>query len=297
MSGSDWGMLLVLSLLWGGSFYFVEIAIAELPPLSLVFLRAVLAAIVLWSVVACIPARLPRGPGTLLNFTVSGLMNFAIPFCLIVWGQIHITSGLASILNATTPLFTVVVAGALLADERISRAKVVGLVLGFTGTIFMIGPSAFSGLGKELWAQLACLGGALSFAFGAVFARRFARLGISPVVTAAGQASAAAIVLLPLVVLFDQPWNLEAPATSTWAAVIGLAVFSTGLGHVIYFRILATAGATNVLVATFLVPVTAILLGVLFLNEHLQAGHLTGFALIGLGLIAIDGRLWRRIRQ
>lgn len=287
-------MLLTLSLLWGGSFFFVEVVISELPPLTIVFLRVTLAAVALWLFAIATGLRPPMTIGAWTAFLIMGLLNNVIPFTLIVWGQTHIASGLASILNAATPLFTVIVAGILLADEQTTPMKLVGVIIGFVGVILMIGPSALSGLGADVLAQIAVLGAAMSYAFAGVFGRRFKAMGIDPVVTAAGQVTASSIVLAPVAIYIDQPFSLDVPAFGTVAAIISLAILSTAVAYILYFRILSSAGATNLLLVTFLIPVSAIFLGSLVLDESLELIHFLGMALIGFGLSAIDGRLWRR---
>jgi drug/metabolite transporter (DMT)-like permease len=212
-----------------------------------------------------------------------------------VWGQHRIAGGLASILNATTPLFTVLAAHLLTPDEKLTSPKGVGVVVGFVGAAIMIGPDALGSLGGGMLAQLACLAAALSYAFAGIFGRRFKRMGVAPLATAAGQVSASTILLLPIMLLFDHPWTLPMPHAATWGAVLGVALLSTALGYVLYFRILAAAGATNLLLVTFLLPVSAILLGALVLGEVLQPRHFLGMAFIGLGLVFIDGRLPRKI--
>ncbi len=290
-------MLLTLSLLWGGSFFFVEVIISELPPLTVVFLRVVLAAIALWLFALVIGLRPPMTIGAWTAFLIMGLLNNVIPFTLIVWGQTHIASGLASILNATTPLFTVIVAGFLLVDERTTSMKLVGVIIGFIGVILMIGPSALSGLETDVLAQIAVLGAAVSYAFAGVFGRRFKAMGIDPVVTAAGQVTASSLVLAPVAIYIDRPFSLEIPGIEVITSIIGLAILSTAVAYILYFRILASAGATNLLLVTFLIPISAILLGSLVLGESLELIHYLGMALIGFGLSAIDGRLWRRKRR
>ena len=296
MGAAEWAMLLTLSVLWGGSFFFVGVAVSELPTLSIVVLRVGLAALTLWAVVWLLRRPIPTSAAVWLAFFAMGLLNNVVPFGLIVWGQQTIASGLASILNATTPLFTVVVAGVLLADERAGALKLAGVAIGFAGVVVMIGTDALSGLTTGVWAQLAVLGAALSYAFAGVYGRRFKRLGIDPVVTAAGQVTASTVLLAPAAILVDRPWALAAPSATTWAAIVGLAVLSTALAYILYFRILERAGATNLLLVTFLIPVSAILLGSLVLGERLQWVHLLGMALIGVGLAAIDGRLFRQGR-
>ena len=296
MGAREWGMLLLLSLLWGGSFFFVGVAVRDMPTLSIVFCRVGLAALALWLVIGVTGRAIPRAPSVWLAFVGMGLLNNVIPFGLIVWGQQSIASGLASILNAATPLFTVIVAGTLLADERMSAGKLIGVTIGLVGVAVMIGLDALQGLGGHLLAQLAILAAALSYAFAGVFGRRFKTLGVDPVVTAAGQVTASALMLLPVVFIVDAPLSMPMPSEGTIAALVALALLSTALAYILYFQILNSAGATNLLLVTFLIPVSAILLGALVLGERLAPVHFAGMALIGLGLAAIDGRLFRRKR-
>lgn len=291
MSASEWTMLAALSVLWGGSFFFTSVALAALPPLTLVVLRVGVAALILNLVLPLAGVRLPRDRGAWAAFLGMGLLNNAVPFCLIVWGQTHIASGLAAILNATTPLFGVVVAHCLTTDERMSGNRLVGVLAGLAGVAAMVGPAALAGLGADLLAQAAVLGAALSYAFAGVFGRRFRRMGVPPLATAAGQVTASTLLLLPIALAVDRPWTLPLPGLPVWGAVLGIAALSTALAYVLYFRILATAGATNLMLVTFLIPVSAILLGALGLGERLDPRHFLGMALIGLGLAAIDGRL------
>lgn len=297
MSLGSWLTLIVLSVLWGGSFFFVGVAVDALPLLTIVILRVGLAAIALNVVVIALGQRLPMEPRVWWAFIGMGLLNNMVPFTLIVWGQSHIASGLASILNAATPLFAVVVAHLLTSDERLTARRVIGVVLGFVGVVIVIGPSVLSGLGVNVLAQLAVLGAALSYALAGVFGRRFARWGITPLVAATGQVSASTVLLLPLALWVDRPWLLAAPGIEIWGAIVGLALLSTALAYILYFRILATSGATNILLVTFLIPVSAILLGALILDEQLAVSHFVGIGVIGLGLAAIDGRIPRRFHQ
>jgi drug/metabolite transporter (DMT)-like permease len=297
MTTPEWAMLLALSVLWGGSFFFVAIAVKELPPLTIVALRVGVAAAMLGLVLRLLRVGLPRGRHAWAAFFGMGLLNNAIPFCLIVWGQTHIASGLAAILNATTPLFTVIVAHLCTNDERMTGNRLAGVLIGMIGVVVTIGPAALQGLGSDVLAQLAVLAAALSYAFAGVYGRRLARLGVAPMAAATGQVIASTALLLPFALLIDRPWTLPMPSTATIAAIFGTAALSTALGYILYFRILATAGATNLLLVTFLIPVSAILLGALVLGERLSIQHFLGMALIGAGLAAIDGRLLRLIRR
>lgn len=297
MSASEWAMLLSLSVLWGGSFFFTRVALSALPPFTLVLLRVGLAALILNAVMPLLGLRMPRTGRAWAAFFGMGLLNNTIPFCLIVWGQTHIASGLAAILNATTPLFTVVAAHVFTSDERMTGNRLVGVLIGLVGVAVMVGPAVLAGLGTDLLAQVAVLGAALSYAFAGIFGRRFRRMGIPPLATATGQVTVSAFMLLPLVLVADRPWTLPLPSASAWGAVVGIAVLSTALAYVLYFRILATAGATNLLLVTFLIPVSAILLGSLVLGERLAPQHFIDMALIGCGLAAIDGRIWAFSQQ
>lgn len=295
MGPIEWALLILLSVLWGGSFFFVGVAVEALPPFTIVCLRVGIAAAALNLVIAAAGRRLPADRQVWLAFAGMGFINNAVPFSLIVWGQTHIASGLASILNAMTPMFSVLVAHRLTRDEKMSPARVAGIVIGIGGVVAIIGPGALSGLGTNVLAQLAILGAALSYAFAAVFGRRFRELGVTPQQTATGQVTASTMMLLPLALVVDRPWSLPMPGREIWGAVLGLAVLSTALAYILYFRILATAGATNILLVTFLVPVSAVLLGVTILDERLLPQHIAGMILIGLALAAVDGRLAARV--
>jgi len=295
MDKNEWLALVLLSVLWGGSFLFAGIQVKWLPPFTIVFLRVGLAAMILNMLVRAIGKSMPSKLAPWRAFFTMGLLNNAIPFCLIVWGQNHIASGLAAILNATTPIATVIVAHFCTNDEKMSGNRLLGVAIGFLGVVVLIGADAMNGLGADVLAQLAVLLAAVSYAFAGVYGRRFKGLGIEPIVTATGQVTASAVMLFPVAMLLDAPWTLPAPPAEVWGAALGSAVFSTALGYVLYFRILATAGATNLLLVTFLIPISAIIMGAALLGEHLELRHFAGLAVIGAGLAAIDGRwlAWR----
>ena len=293
-------ILIVLSVLWGGSFFFFEVLLEYWQPLTIVTLRVAIAALVLWCVVLGRRVPMPKTGKAWMALLVVGILNNALPFFLIVWGQTHITAGMSSILNATTPFFTVVVAGALLADERITGLKLVGVVLGLIGTIVMIGPEVLLNGFRSggVLGQLAVIGAAISYAFAGVWSRRFKEMGITPLVIAVGQTTMAAILLLPIALIVEAPLQtLSGASVEIWAAMIGLAVFSTALAYLLYFRLIATAGATNASLVTFLVPISAIILGVMFLAEPFTRPQAIGMALIGLGLVTMDGRLFKRFKR
>ena len=292
----DWGLLVLLSLLWGASFLFVGIAVQELPVLTIIALRVSLAALVLWGIALFCGHQLPRGRKTWQAFLALGLLNNVIPFGLIVFGQQTIGAGLAAILNATTPLWTVLVAALFLADERFSKQKLFGVLLGLVGVIVMVGPDSLAGISRNLGAQLAVLGATLSYAFASVFGRRFAAAKISPLHTALGQVTASSFILVPLALMIDTPWASALPSQATIFAILGLAVLSTAGGYLLFFNILERAGATNVSLVTLLIPPSAIAMGMLVLEETLQGIHFIGLALIILGLLSLQGRLFRLSR-
>ena len=296
MGLAEWSMLIALSILWGGSYFFIEIALLEWSPLLIVAVRIFMATLVIWGIVLALGLPIPRSRSAWIAFLSMGLINNIFPFMLIVWGQQEIESGLAAILNAAAPIFTVIVAGIFLKDEPITRPKLWGSALGLVGVAILVGPSALAGLKANLLAQIAVLGAALSYAFAGVYARQFPRMGIDPIVAAAGQLLMSAIIMICLAFSFESPDSLIGSSMKVWLAVGSMAVFSTALAYILYFRLVASAGATNTILVTLLIPVTAILLGVLVLDEQFQWLHLLGMLVIGLGLSVIDGRLWQGFR-
>ena len=292
MDAGEWGRLCGLAALWGGSFFFNAVAVAELPPLTAVCGRVTIAAALLLAATRWLGPVPPLARGSWPAFLVMGALNNAVPFSLIVWAQARIDSGQAAILVAATPLLTALLAHGV-GDERLAWRRLAGILLGLSGVAVLVGPSAVAGLGGTLDAQLACLGAAASYAAAGVYGRRFRAL--PPVVAAAGMVTGAAAILIPVAAWVDRPWALR-PGPAALGAVLGVAVLSTAVGYVIYFRLLATAGATNLLLVTVLNPVVATLLGALVLRESLPARAVGGMALIAVGLAVIDGRWLARGR-
>ena len=292
MGSTDWGLLLALSLLWGGSFLFVAVAVAEVPPLTLVALRVSIAGAAMLIVARLLGLPWPWMAAPAGAFLLLGLLNNAIPFTLLFYGQTRITAGLASILNATTPIFTVLVLHWLTTDERLTRPKAIGVGLGFAGVVVLVGPDALAGIGGDVLAQVACLGATLSYGFALYVARRFK--GVPPVAVAAGQLTASTLMMVPLALVVDQPWTLPVPSMPTIGAVLALALASTALAYAIYFRVAARAGGTNASLVTFLIPTSAIALGALVLGEGIAPLDMVGLGLILAGLVVIDGRMFRR---
>ena len=297
MNDRDWLVLLILALIWGGAFFFIGVAVRHVPPLTYVWLRLTIGAAGLWTYLIVRSERIALPKQVWGSILLLALLNNALPFTLFGWSQTHIASGLASILNATTPIWGVVVAHFLTHDERMTPRKVAGVLLGFGGVAVMIGPSLLSNLGTGGLAELACVAAALSYALAAVWARRFKRLGISPFSVTTGQLTAGAIMMLPMSMFIDKPWTHAFPPVSAIAAITALALLCTALGYVLYFRLIDHAGATNALLVTLLVPPVAILLGGLFLGETLAPQDFAGLGLIALGLAAIDGRVLKSLSR
>ncbi len=297
MNRQDWTILLLLSFIWGGSFLFIEIAVETVPPLTFVLLRVAIAAGALWLYLIARRQTLPLPRGAVSAFLILALLNNVLPFILFAWAQTTITAGLGSILNAMTPIWGVIVAHLWTRDEKITPGKAIGVLLGFGGVAVLIGVDLLGEIGTRVWAQLACLAATFCYALAGVYGRRFGPMGISPVAVSTGQFTASLFIMVPLVLLFEPPWHTAAPTAEAWAAIVALALLCTSYAYILYFRLIASAGATNALLVTFLVPISAILLGALFLGEVLEPRHFAGMALIGAGLAAIDGRLLRRRRQ
>ena len=291
MGAAEWSMIAVLSMFWGGSFYFVEIAVNDMTPFTIVFIRVGVAALLLLAYVRISGRKMPMSAGLWGSFFVIGFLNNVIPFSLIVWGQQHIEGSLAAILNATSPIFSVFLAHFLTSHERLSTNRVSGIVMGWLGVAVLIGVDSLGGIGKHTLGQLAVVIGSHSYALAAIYARRFRDL--SPVIVATGMLSASAVMMLPLSLIIDQPWHLS-PGIESISAVLAMAVLSTALANLIYFRVLASAGATNALLVTFLIPISAIILNVLLLGERPGWNAFVGMAFIFIGLASIDGRLPRR---
>ncbi|MGW1422823.1 DMT family transporter [Bradyrhizobium manausense] len=290
----DWSLLALLSMLWGGSFFFNGAALRELPPLTLVFLRVVLGAAMLLPLLRMQGISFPRGMSGWKPFLVIGLLNNVIPFSLIVIGQIFIPSGLASVLNATTPLFTVLVMAAA-REEALQARRVAGVALGLAGVIILRGWGIETRTGQGLGILL-CLGGALSYGFAALAARRLLK-DSPPLGTATFQLMASTLMMALVAGVVEQPWRLPMPGLATWLAVLGLAALSTALAYFVFFQILQRSGATNVMLVTLLIPVTAILLGWLVLGEPISMREIAGAIVIGSALIVIDGRALRILQR
>jgi drug/metabolite transporter (DMT)-like permease len=296
MNGRDWAMLVLLSLLWGGAFFFYKVLDdAGLPPVTIVLSRVGMAALALVPVVRLSGLSLPSAPRDWLAYIPLAVANNLIPFFLFTWGETQIASGLAAILNATTPIFTAIVAHLVTADERFSTYKVAGIALGFAGIVALVGPDAIRGLNLASVAQLGCLAAAVSYAFAAVYGKRFR--GTPPIVVSSGQLITSTVLVLPLELVLDKPWTFATPSTATWAAMLAMALLGTSAAYILYFQLIVSAGAVNASLVTLLVPVSALILGSVFLHEHVGWNAIAGMLLIFAGLAAMDGRIFGALRR
>lgn len=294
LDSRDWTRLVFLSMLWGGTFFFTGVAVKELPPLTLVFLRLSIATLILLPLLWINGIRFPAGVAGWRPFAVMALINNVIPFSLIVTAQTYIPSGTAAVVNATTPVFTVLVAAAF-GEEKLILRRVAGVLLGLLGVAILKGYDIDIASGQSIGIVL-CLGATLCFGFSALWATR-KLAGSPPIGTATFQLMSASLMMLVLASVIDQPWQLQMPGLATWLAILGLAALSTSLAFIIFFQIVIRSGASNVMLVTLLVPVSAILLGYFFLGERIDMREIVGALIIGSALLVMDGRVFRWLRR
>ena len=295
ISARAWGLMALLASIWGASFLSIRIALDELPPLTTVAHRVGWAAVVLWIYVFLRGLPLPRGRRVWIGFAGMGLLNNAIPFSLMAWGQLYIPSGLTSIFNAATAIFGVLVAALLLSDERLTLRRAIGVAVGFVGVVTAIGMDSLRDFDITSLAQLAILAGTLSYACAGVWARKWLT-GLTPQVAAAGMLTTSALIMIPLAWMIDGPFQFNLQPRTMWA-IAYYALGSTAFAYLLYYRVLALAGSGNLMLVTLMVAPIAIVLGAVFLGENLPPNAYKGFALLALGLLIIDGRVIDRLRR
>ena len=292
MAIADWIRILVLSLVWGGSFFFVEVMLMELPALTSVLGRLVVGALGLWVVLKVLGYSFGQLIEQWRPFAFLGLVNTAVPFSLISLGQTQITGSLASIINASTPIMTALVAHWATTDERLSLHKALGIGLGFVGVLVLFGPAALTA-DATLLGMTAGFVATFCYALGSVFSKRLKHN--PPMLNAAGQITYGVFWMLPLTLWWDAPWTLSMPSLGPILAMLGIGLLSTTFAFYLYFQVLRTAGASNVVLVTFLVPVSASVLGMTVLQEALEWNDIFAYVLIALGLVVIDGRAARAL--
>jgi drug/metabolite transporter (DMT)-like permease len=287
ISAEAWALIVLLSLPWGGSFIFYRVLAAHLPALTIVLGRVAIAAPALYVLLRLRGQRLDIPWGA---FAVMALVNNVIPFTLYAWAETRVTGGVAAILNAFTPIATALVLHGFGA-ERLTRTRVAGVALGFAGVAVLVGPDLRT-LGRDLLGDIACLGATVCYGFAALWSRRLRH--VAPLQAAAGQIVCSSFLLVVPTLLIDRPWLLPMPGATVWLNLFGIALLSTAAAYVVFFRILAVAGPANLMLVTFLIPVSALAMDAAFLGEPITAQALGGMALIAAGLAVIDGRLLRR---
>lgn len=296
LDATGWLLIGILSILWGGAFFLIEVGLRSYPPVTLVFMRLALAVPPMWIAMRMMGERLPTGRRIWGLLAVVGALNCALPFILFFWGQQYLDSGYASILNATTPLWGVITAHFLTSDEKATPARITGVLTGMAGIIVMVGPAAMKGLSHNLLAQLACIISTIFYSFAAIYGRRLSQSELTPMAVATGQTMMAALMMVPVVALVDQPWTLATPRLDSTLAGATLALLSTALAYTLYFRLIDRSGASNAQLVAFLMPILAVILGIVFLGESLSDGQVAGAVLIAIGLAILDGRLFARLR-
>ena len=295
ISSRAWAEMLLLATIWGASFVSIRIALDEIGPLTSVAHRVGWAALALWALVLLMRLPVPRAPKVWLAFLGMGLLNNVIPFGLMAWGQLHIESGLTSILNAATAIFGVITAAIFFADERVTMRKAIGVCLGFLGVATAIGLENLLAFDLRSLSQIAVIGGTISYALASVWARKMLS-DQPPQVAAAGMVTGATLIVLPVAWVAEGPLTLDL-APRTLAAVGYYALIATALAYLLYYRVLAMAGSGNLMLVTLLVPPFAIILGAVMLGEALHPAAYGGFALLALGLLVLDGRVWQWLRR
>jgi drug/metabolite transporter (DMT)-like permease len=289
---ADWLLLILLSLIWGGSYIFIGIAVKELPTLLIVFVRVALATAILLPVHWLWQGALPTDARSWVSFAGLSLTNNIIPFTLIVYGQHSITASLASVLNATTPFFGLLVLS-IAGAEVLTGRKIISLLLGLLGVAVLRGVN-FTDLNQETIGILACLGASLSYGMGSLWQKKRV-MGTPPVTAATGQLICSTIIMGVLSFALSTPLQLASTSGSTWLALILLAAVSTSFAYLLFFKIITRSGPMAANLVTMMIPVSAIIMAALWLGERITAQEVGGALLIGLGLLVYDGRLFTRL--
>ncbi|MEQ1538630.1 MAG: DMT family transporter [Sphingorhabdus sp.] len=297
LDGNGWLLIGILAILWGGAFFLIEVGLRSFPPITLVFIRVGFAVPAMWLAMRIMGQRLPTDMRIWALLTVVGAFNCALPFTLFFWGQQYLDSSYAAILNATTPLWGVITAHFMTSDEKATPSRITGVLVGLSGIIVMVGPDAMKGLSDNLLAQIACLISTVFYSLAAIFGRRLSQTSLTPMAVATGQTMTAALLMVPIMLVVDQPWTMAMPRLDATLAGLALALISTALAYFLYFRLIDWSGASNAQLVAFLMPILAVILGIAFLGEHLNQGQIIGAVLIAFGLVIIDGRLLARFRN
>jgi drug/metabolite transporter (DMT)-like permease len=277
-------LLVLLATLWGGSYTLIKLGVATIPPITLIAARTAVAGVLLLAIMRWRGLKMPRDAATWRRFLFQACLNSVIPWTLIAWAERSLDAGLATILNSTSPIFTFFLALAITRQEAVSVRKLVGVLAGLAGICLIVGVQAFRGVGEQLAAQLAVVAATICYAGGAIFSRGFK--GLDPMAPAAGSLLCGTVILVPVSLVVDQPWTL-APSLDSILALLGLAVFSTALAFVIYFRLIASLGSVGTTAQAYLRVPIGVALGVVFLGESLTSTAWIGLACVVIGVAAM----------
>ena len=293
MGWHEWLMLCLCAMLWGSAYVFNAVAIKELPHLTITLGRLVIASLFLQIVLRMYGLSMPRSWAIWGSFFIMTMLSNIGPYLLVLRGQMGTTSGLAAVLTATTPLFTILLAHAFTHDERMTANKLIGVLVGIAGVAIVVGFDAWAGASASFAAKLTLVAASLLYAIGSIYAKRFS--GLPPLVIAACIMTSGALPSLPLAFYFDRPWRVPMPSLEVWIAVLCTGIFGSALAAISYFRLFTVAGATNAMLVTLLLPVTPIIGGAIYLGERLALREIAGGAVIMLALVIIDGRMFRML--
>lgn len=288
MNGKNLLLLILLAALWGPSFLFIKVAVEDIPPLTLVLGRVAIGATFLLIVLWAGGRRLPRERRLWRHLAVVAMLHNALPWVLLSWGEQYIDSALASILNGTTPIFTIILAHFLVPGDRLTASKMLGVLLGFAGLFLLILPSLADGAQASTWGLIAVTAAAAIYGVAMIYSRNHLR-GLPPLVAPASQLLLATAYMAPPALLFDRPWALPLPSTAALLSLLLLGILGTGLAFIVYYRLLETANPTYISMVTYVIPIFGVILGVIVLGEQLTWYALAGFAFILLGVMVVNG--------
>lgn len=290
MNWKNLALMVLLAAMWGPSFVFIKVAVETIPPLTMVFGRVALAALLLYAVLRWQHGRLPSSWQTWKHLSFVALVHNAIPFFLFAWGEQYVDSALASILNGTIPLFTILLAHFLTQDDHLTGAKVGGMLVGFGGMVVLVLPAFQDGLAGTTWGVMALVLASLLYGVAIVYGRNHLR-GLPPLVAPTGQMIMASLFILPVMLLVDKPWTAAAPSIPSFLAMLALAVLGTALAFIVYYRLIERAGASMISMVAYVIPVFGIIAGVSLLGEQLTGEMIIGCILILVGVMIVNGLL------
>jgi drug/metabolite transporter (DMT)-like permease len=277
-------LLLLLAALWGASYSFIKLGVATIPPITLIAARTVIAGVLLLIIMRWRGIRMPGDRATWCRFAVQACLNSVIPWTLIAWGERSVDAGLATILNSAAPIFTFLLTALVTRHETTTPRKLFGVIAGMAGICLIVGVKALDQVGQEFWAEVAIVAATICYACGAIFSRGFQ--GLDPMAPAAGSLLCGTALLIPLSLVFEQPWT-SAPSSSSVSALLGLAVFSTAAAFAIYFRLIQTLGSVGTTAQAYLRVPIGVAVSVVFLGEHLAPTAWIGLACVVAGVAAM----------